>query len=147
MGAQLGWTKRVLFTGTMVLFVVFSIELMLQAYYFGTAGDFLFRRTLYPIFEPDPLRCYRLKSNLDYRQRTNEFSVSIFTNAKGFRTDATRELVPYEKRPGVYRILFLGPSFAFGWGAELEESYPTLLTRWLRERGHDVELINLGTPA
>ena len=61
MDAVLGWRKRLFFSAIAALFVVLSMEGMLQLYYYASAGDFLFRRTFYPIFEPDEHRCYRLK--------------------------------------------------------------------------------------
>jgi hypothetical protein len=47
----------------------------------------------------------------------------------------------------VYRVLFLGPSFTFGWGSDHEESYAARIASGLRVPGKRVELINVGTPA
>jgi lysophospholipase L1-like esterase len=145
--SQLGWKKRLLFTGVLALFVASCVEILLQAAYYATSGAFLFRRTLPPIFELDPSRCYRVKPNLDFEQRTNEFRSRIYTNAQGFRTDSAREPIPEARRPGAVRMLFLGPSFTFGWGADFEDTYPALIADALRRAGRDVELLNAGTPA
>ncbi len=131
----------------MLVVTAIGIEGLLQAFYYLTAGDFLFRRGVLPLFEPDPTRCFRLKSELAYSHRTNEFDVTVFTNSQGHRTDQRRLEVPHAKPPGAYRILFLGPSLTFGWGNEFEEAYPTLLGEALRASGAPVEVLNLGTPA
>jgi hypothetical protein len=147
MAEQLGWRRRLLFTAILIGVALLSVEIPLQLYYRISAGEWLFRRTLPPIYEADPLRCYRVKPNLDYVHRTNEFSIHIYSNAQGFRTDERRATVAYEKPPDVYRVLFLGPSFAFGWGSDQEAIYPARIASALRVPGKRVELINLGTPA
>jgi hypothetical protein len=139
--------RRLLFSAVLAAFVLISVELLLQIFYYATAGELLFRRAQPAIFEEDEHRCYRLKPNLAYEHGTNEFTLTIYTNEKGMRTGPARETVPYERRPGVARLMFLGPSFTFGWGNEFEESYPALIVEGLRRLGHEVELVNLGTPA
>jgi hypothetical protein len=144
---QIDRRRRVAILFVHATLVLIATEAMCQLFYRWAAGDFLFRRTGQPIFEPDPTRCYRLKPNLAYEHRTNEFAVQIYTDSQGLRSDRQqRELVP-EKAPGVYRILFLGPSLSFGWGSSFEESYPTLVGEGLRAMGRRVEIMNLGTPA
>lgn len=44
-------------------------------------------------------------------------------------------------------MLFLGPSFAFGWGVNYEESYAGLTDRAMRRDGRTVEVIDAGVPA
>jgi lysophospholipase L1-like esterase len=145
--AELSLRRRIAFSLLLGAFVLLVIEVTCQLFYRITAGDFLFRRTGAPIFEEDPTRCYRLKSNLVYEHRTNEFEIAIYTNSQGMRTDASRQDVAPSKPSGAYRILFLGPSFTFGWGNEFEEAYPTLIGEGLRATGRQVEIVNLGTPA
>jgi hypothetical protein len=147
MQERLTLRRRLAFSAVVALFVLVCIELMLQGFYYATAGEILANRVQPPIFEEDEHRCYRLKPNLAYVHGTNEFKLTIYTNAQGMRTSSARETVPYERRPGVSRVMFLGPSFTFGWGSEFEESYPYLIVEGLRQLGHEVELINLGTPA
>ena len=122
MTTELSRRRRILFSVILAGFVLLVIEIACQVFYRFNAGDFLFRRTGLPIFEADPTRCYRLRSNLEYRHRTNEFDVVVYTNDQGMRTDAKRLDVPLEKAPGVYRVLFLGPSFTFGWGNAFEDT-------------------------
>src|SRR5262245_14570299 len=147
MDAPLGWRRRLLFTAILAAVALLSVEIPLQLFYRITAGDWLFRRTLPPIYEADATRCYRVKPDLDYVHRTNEFTIHLFTNAQSFRTGAQRAPVAYEKPADVYRVLFLGPSFAFGWGSDHEQTYAARLASALRVPGKRVELLNLGTPA
>jgi acyl-CoA thioesterase-1 len=42
------------------------------------------------------------------------------------------------------RILALGDSLTEGYGVEKDEAYPFLLEQALRDRGHDVEVVNAG---
>ncbi|MGH0032252.1 MAG: alginate O-acetyltransferase AlgX-related protein [Myxococcota bacterium] len=147
MASELSWSRRLLFTAITIGFVLVSVEVLLQAFYYMTAGEFLFNRAVLSIYEEDDTRCYRVQPNLDYVHRTNEFSIHVYTDENGLRTTKGGRAVTYEKDPGVTRILFLGPSFAFGWGSEYEESYAWRIAEGLRERGHEVELLNLGTPA
>lgn len=147
MAQELAWRRRWLFSGILLGITLVVLELLLQGFYYATAGDFLFRRAQPAIFEADPLRCYRVIPNLAYEHSTHEFTMMNYTNSQGFRTGAARETIPYAKRPGVVRILFLGPSFAYGWGTDFEETYAARIVEELGARGHDVELLNLGTPA
>lgn len=66
--------------------------------------------------------------------------VEVETNSLGLRD---REFaVP--KPPGVRRILVLGDSMTFGWGARAEDTYPKVLERLLAADGSPVEVINTG---
>jgi hypothetical protein len=147
MAERLGFWRRLLFAGILVGVAALSIEIPLQLFYRVTAGEWLFRRVLPRIYEADATRCYRVKPNLDYVHRTNEFTIRIFTNAQSFRTDARREPVAIEKPSDVYRVMFLGPSFTFGWGSDHEDTYAARIAAGLRVPGKRVELINVGTPA
>jgi hypothetical protein len=129
-----------------VLATIVLAEAVAQAYYRLTTGDVLARRAALPIFEADPTRCYRLRAGLAYRHRTPEFDVTLYTNDEGMRTGAGRAPVG-PKRPGAFRVLFLGTSYAFGWGSEYEQSYAALVGAGLARMGREVEVVNLGTPA
>ena len=122
------------------------LELSLQGYSRLTAGRFLFERMVIPIYAADADRCYKLKAGLAYRHRTNEYQVTYHANEQGLRTDSHRRELPAQKRENGVRILFLGPSFTFGWGNDYEDAYPTLSGSLLQEDGIDAEVVNLGTP-
>ncbi|MGH7288893.1 MAG: SGNH/GDSL hydrolase family protein, partial [Myxococcota bacterium] len=147
MPAELTPRRRIAFSLVAAAFVLVVIEGVCQLAYRLSAGAFLFHRTGAPIYEADPTRCYRVKANLTYEHKTNEFDIMIYTNSAGMRTGANHKEVTRDKPPDTYRILFLGPSFTFGWGSEFEETYPTLIGEMLRGTGRPVEIVNLGTPA
>lgn len=147
MDAPLGRGRRLLFGLILAGVALLSIEIPLQLYYRFSAGEWLFRRTLPPIYETDATRCYRVKPDLDYVHHTNEFAIHLYTNAQGFRTDARRLPVSLEKPADVYRVLFLGPSFTFGWGSDHEQTYAARIASALRVPGKRIELLNAGTPA
>src|SRR5262249_24905248 len=55
------------------------------------------------------------------------------------------------KPASIYRIMVLGPSFAFGWGVDYELSFAGVLQQLLQERGFagekKIEIINAGVRA
>lgn len=71
-----------------------------------------------------------------------EFRFTAATNGIGLRdgeVDTTRE--------DRFRILCFGDSWTFGWGVEIEDSWPKVLQRILLDSGRtNVEVINCGQP-
>jgi lysophospholipase L1-like esterase len=63
-------------------------------------------------------------------------------NSLGFRD---REF-NIEKQAAI-RIVAIGDSFTYGWGVNIEDSWPKQLEQLLRAQGLDVEILNLGKPA
>lgn len=139
--------QRIIFGSILAVLVFAVIEILLQAFYLATVGDFLFRRALPPIYVADPVRCYGVAPGLDYVHRTNEFDIQIYTNSLGLRTDASHREYSAPRPHDVYRILVTGPSFAFGWGADYEDIFPTLIEAGVHVDGKRVEIMNLGTPS
>jgi hypothetical protein len=84
---------------------------------------------------------YKFKSNLDYVWE----GIPVHINSRGFRTEEFQTPKP----AGVYRILNLGDSVAFGWEVRQEETYGKLLERKLNESSNGVryEVINAAIPA
>jgi lysophospholipase L1-like esterase len=56
-------------------------------------------------------------------------------------------LVPYARRPGRLRLLFLGDSIVFGYGVADHEAVSARVAALLAERGREVESINAGVPS
>jgi hypothetical protein len=143
-------TKRWLLAAGTTLALVLGLELALQGVYRVSNGAPLARRMAIPVYAPDPHRGWRVRSNLDYPHSTNEYSVRYVTDAAGFRVGAAGAAVPRAKPAGTYRVLLLGPSFAFGWGVEHADSYAVHLERALGgsavAAGRTVEVVNAGVP-
>jgi lysophospholipase L1-like esterase len=93
-------------------------------------------------YRADGVLGYTIRPNWETYQVADEYSVRVTTNALGMRgAAATRE-----KEPGVYRILVVGDSFAFGHGVEDWEAFPARLQAELTEQGLRVEVLNAGVP-
>jgi hypothetical protein len=75
-----------------------------------------------------------------YRGRPYAPDYGFHLNSQGFKD---REFG--DKKPGVYRILGLGDSFAFG-VVPYKDNYLTLLESELQQAGKCVEVLNMGIP-
>lgn len=76
------------------------------------------------------------------RYETSEFSFVSKINSMGFR--GGEPALPGSHR---FRIIAVGDSFTYGWGVELEESWPKVLEKNLRDAGLDAEVLILARPA
>jgi hypothetical protein len=139
--------KKLVFTLLLLTFSVLLAEISLQALYRVAAGQWLWQWWAIPLYESDGSRIYRVRSNLDYIHKTSEYTAIYYTNAQGFRTDAGQKATAVEKPRDTYRVMYLGPSFAFGWGVDFEQSYAYLISNALRVPNKRIECINVGTPA
>ena len=139
--------KRMLFTLLTLVFLACFAETSLQLFYRLSVGRWYWEWWAIPIYQADPVRVYRLKSNLDFAHQTSEFTARYRTDETGLRTDGRRPSPTVAKPENTFRILALGPSFAFGWGVNYEDSYILRIADGLRVSGKRVELINLGTPS
>ncbi|MED5370156.1 MAG: hypothetical protein VX899_03995 [Myxococcota bacterium] len=94
-----------------------------------------------PVFEHNKVY-WQVEDNLvDEPMTHKELGVSfpVSTDDHGFRP-------PHHDSPGSFRIAAMGCSTTFGWGVADSETYPAQLQAILRERGHDVQVINAGQP-
>ncbi len=127
------------------------IEVALQGFYYVTAGDFLFRRVGLPIYAREPYAGFGNRPGLSFEHRTNEFHAHYYINQAGFRVPGPDVEYTLAKPADVYRVMILGPSFAFGWGVNYELSFAAVLQHLLQERGFasdkKIEIINAGVPA
>ena len=78
----------------------------------------------------------------EHRSNADAFLMGarVTTNSAGFRD----EEVPVEKRPGSTRIMMLGDSVLFGWGAKQDETVAARLQQAWRRAGRDIDVINTG---
>lgn len=87
---------------------------------------------------------YRLKPNLvDEPFVRPEFDTLVSTNADGLRGDEVGL-----RGPDTFRILVLGDSFTFGYGANQEDAYPQVVEQVLGDldTGWNYEVLNGGVP-
>ncbi|MBX2945148.1 MAG: SGNH/GDSL hydrolase family protein [Cyclobacteriaceae bacterium] len=83
------------------------------------------------IFKPKSVAVYK----------TVEFDYTATINSLGLRNKE----VEIEKAEGIYRILCFGDSWTFGWGVNIEFSWPMQMENYLKENGYThVEVINCG---
>jgi len=134
-----------------LLFLIAFVEIALQAFYYFTAGDFLFARVGRPLYVPDEYAGFWNKPDLSMVHNTNEFRTTWYTNREGLRVSASHEEYAPGEHPEALRILLLGPSFAFGWGVNFEETFGERLRDLLQRGGYaggrKIELINAGVPS
>lgn len=79
--------------------------------------------------------------NTQVTYKTPEFTFTVTINSLGFRD---REFNP-DKGPTT-RVLAIGDSVTYGWGVELEKSWPKILESNLRNKNFKIEVANLGKP-
>lgn len=143
--------KRVLRVAGYLLYLLIFIELSLQAFYYLNSGAPLWKRTAIPIYRPDRYMVYSVKPNLNYHHATNEFDSYLYTNGEGFRTSRLHEEYSLDGGDPRFRILLLGPSFAFGWGVNHEDTFANQLKNYLEAggfaAGRKIEVINAGVPS
>ncbi len=134
-----------------LIYLSICVEVALQGFYYVTAGDFLFRRLALPIYAREPYAGFGNRPGLSFEHRTNEFHAHYYINQAGFRVPRPGMEYTLAKVSNVYRIMILGPSFAFGWGVDYESSFAGILQQLLQERGFagdkKIEIINAGVPA
>jgi lysophospholipase L1-like esterase len=83
------------------------------------------------IFKPNSVAAYS----------TVEFNYLAEINSLGLRNKEIKK----DKNPDVFRILCFGDSWTFGWGVDVEHSWPMQLENYLKESGYSkVEVINCG---
>lgn len=135
----------------MTLITLLMAEAALQVFYRATVGQWLFTRTGLPLFVADDRFVYWNKPNLALTHKTNEFQSQIYTNGQGLRVPAGHGDYALEKPAGTERVLLLGPSFAFGWGVNYEETFAARLEALLNAQrtGGDrrIEVIDAGVPS
>ena len=73
--------------------------------------------------------------------RTSEFNCVASINSLGFRD---REIGKDKKKH--IRVIAIGDSFTYGWGVDLQDSWPKILEKNLQARGVSLEILNLGKP-
>jgi hypothetical protein len=134
-----------------VVSTLILLEIALQIHYRLIVGQFVFDSKPLALFAGAPHAGHQLRPNVDINHNTPEFSVRYVTNVQGFRVNDPRIEFPLDKHPNEYRVLVLGPSFAFGWGVNYEETFAAVLERQLQQEscGKHIQftVINAGVPS
>lgn len=118
-----------------------------QLVYRATTGRWLSQWWAVPIYESDEAAVYRVRRHLAYEHRTTEYDVRYFTDSHGFRCDELAASAQATDATAGFRMLYLGPSFTFGWGVDYADSYVALLSQKLHAGGTRLRTINAGVPA
>ncbi len=143
--------ERIIPQWTYPLFLLLVLEIVLQGYYRITTGSFLYHRDKPPIWVADSASVWTNRPNISYRHSSPEFEVDLHTNSEGFRVSPLHEEYSRDKKPGAFRVLLLGPSFAYGWGVNFDDTFGVQLQRILQEKrvasGQSIEVLNHGVPA
>lgn len=124
---------------------IFIIGAILSIYAAEILLRFLGYSEVWPdIFVYDQNLFLKLRNKLDCEHKTDEYDVRIVTNSIGCRS---HECAP-NKKPGSFRIFFLGDSITFGQGVNSEEAFPELIQERLnsKENSPRFEVINCGVP-
>jgi hypothetical protein len=144
-------TKSLVSALVYLVFLAVFVEVALQAFYYFTAGGFLFSRVGRPMYAVNPYSGFWNKPDLRMEHNTSEFQTMLHTNREGFRVSAAHEEYAIPKDPAKLRAMLLGPSFAFGWGVDQEQTFGVRLEALLEDAGYaggrDVEIINAGVPS
>ncbi len=135
--------KYFIFFLTNIIFLFIFLEIILQVFYKFTAGDYLINRANIPIYETSENCCWKLKNNLNISHKTSEFDYKIFTNNLSFRVKKLSEK-KFQLKKGK-TVLFMGPSFGFGWGVEYEKSYANLIGNFY-EKNNFLNIVNASVP-
>jgi hypothetical protein len=125
-------------------------EASLQLFYRYTTGTYLYVRDKPPLYASDPYSGWTNRPYLSYHHVTPEFTADIYTNREGFRVSAAHEEYEKQRTKNTFRILLLGPSFAFGWGVDYEDTFGSRLQQILNAdqfvEGSKIEVLNHGVP-
>ena len=135
--------KKITFLVINLLISIFVLELILQLTYKFTAGDYLINRANIPLYQSDDYSCWNVKRNLNISHKTNEFNYNIYTNNLSHRVkDQSNK--KFKLKNGK-TVLFMGPSFGFGWGVKYEKSYAYLIGELYRKNDYK-NIINTSVP-
>jgi lysophospholipase L1-like esterase len=105
-------------------------------------SNIFFPDKIWELYSPHRDFFWTLRSNSEHTDYKRHIQYKI--NSRGLRG----EIVPYQKKKGEIRLLFLGDSCAFGWGVSYENTYSNVVKSLLQERfpGVDFEIINAAVP-
>ncbi|RJP27233.1 MAG: SGNH/GDSL hydrolase family protein [Candidatus Omnitrophota bacterium] len=132
----------VIFATAASVFVAFTLcELICRFTNIGCPNRTLTGPKKLYVSDPDPNIAFRMRPQYE----DFVYGAPVKINEKGLRDQTT----PFEKPPGVKRILILGDSVAFGYGVPVEDTFSDQWEKKLNEAESNSrwEIINGGVPA
>ncbi len=95
-------------------------------------------------FKESDTYCYTLKKNFHQRFPFvgSDFVMDVRTNSLGHRDPEPKFSYP----DGTPTVMFLGDSFTFGYGVNIEDRFDMQLARLCEEAGRPVRTVNTGVP-
>jgi hypothetical protein len=115
---------------------LFYFILFLIVFSFIRVSDYLVHIFYYNVLEENARST--LPANVHVRKKSDDFTYTIKTNSLGLRNE---ESVLQSAKE---RILFLGDSFVFGDGLNMEDTFVKLVQNHFKMNGKEVETINAG---
>ena len=108
-----------------VLLIILSLEIFLQYFY---PDKYRYTSNNYTRFsEYDPYLGWKLKKDTEGRITQMDYSILVKINHEGFRDNYT----PQNVSDIMKRIWMIGDSFTFGYGVEEEETFSSILQKYL----------------
>ena len=135
--------KKVSYTFINIILIILFLEISLQVIYRIISGNYLLNRTNIPIYENSDICCWKLKKNLSLSHETNEFDYNIYTNNQSHRITNNSSKI-FTKKSGK-TLLFMGPSFGFGWGVDYNKSYAYQIGNFYKKNNFQ-NVINASVP-
>lgn len=126
--------EKVALLGISIAISLFLAEIILRQVFPIYMGVDLRHRIPHPVFG------WALEPGASYDYRTPEATVRVTYNSEGWR-DVEHNM---ENRLGAYRVLVLGDSFMEAYSVELNDAFHRRLEQFARDKGFDIEVINLG---
>lgn len=136
--------KNFIFYTLAFLLAFLIIEIFLQGFYKIYNGSYLINRSYVPIYDESKESCWKVKPNLNIQHKTTEFNYNILTDHNSFRivNESNKFDILSNKDK---TLIFLGPSFSFGWGVSYEKSYANLIAEFFRDKNYK-NFINASVP-
>lgn len=147
--------RKLLFSLVTTCFFFGLMEGLARSFIADSEGDLRFQQmqqvSIYlgkfpgdAVFEPDPIRFWKLRPNLSQPSDRGQWWSGRWSNSLGFRNDE----FAINRPAGVVRLMCFGDSTTFGLGSDLPHCWPSLLQARLRHLiGHEsLEVINAGVP-
>lgn len=131
--------KKILF----FIFFIFFFEIFFQFFYYIANQDYLFNRIELPIYQKSEIGCWKVKPNLEFSHKTDEFNYKIYTNKDSQRI--TKKETKKMESSNEKLVLFLGDYLTFGKGNNYDTTFAYLISKFYLAKKFNS--INASVPA